>query len=186
MKYHLLNLNLGENPTPDNFKVGPYHIRLVSDYAKLQKRLPRVVNLDSNPEIVDGRSIWKNTEGERVRLGENLVTATVECEHEPPAILSSAKAKGIWDLTQILSFLSKHRVILPTEEKRYPSVKYMDGYVSYDELPAAASIAWKNMDNFKSDKENRPFWFNLHINDSQHAEINLLLGCISLEIIQSV
>lgn len=186
MKYHLLNLNLGENPTVDNFEVGPYHINLVPDYAKLQKRLFSIEDINQNPDIIDGRLIWKKTSGESVRIGENIVTATVECNQEPPAILSSKATNGIWDLTQILSFLSKHRVMLSTDEKRYPSLKRMFGYVDYDDLPAVAAIAWKNRTNFNSNKEKIPLWFYLHLNDSQHAEINLLLGCISLEIIQSV
>lgn len=179
MKYKLKNLNLGENPPIRKFSIGPYNIELCSDYDSKQRQLSDIQKVSSIPKVIDGKI-------KKAKLGKNLITAIVICDNEPDSILSNSSVKGIWDLCQILSYLSGHSVFLPKDQRRYHHIKYKQEIVQRSEIPIAAKIAWNNRRNFSNEKEMRPFWYYLNMNRTQEAEIILLLGCVSLEIIQSI
>lgn len=158
-----MNLDLGKNPDVRKFSVGLYIIELLNDYDNLQSKLSTLYN-----------------------KGQSVTTAIATIEEEPDNLLTIKPTKGIWDLCQILSFLSGHSIFTPNFQNRYHNLKFYDGIVQKYEIPIAADIAWNNRKNFSNISELRPFWLYLNINRTLEAEVILLLGCVSLEIVQNI
>jgi hypothetical protein len=183
MRYELMNLDLGPEPALRKFAVGPYQINLVSNYDELQAGLSSLRRETWTLDVIDGRPVEPKIVTKE-KAGTNSITATVQCENEPEAILSIGREQGIWDLCLILSYLSGRNVFLPLNERRYQHIVHGFDVVRSWQTPQAAEIAWSNRTNFRSEREMRPLWYFLHLNSSSDAEVKALLGCVSLEIIQ--
>jgi hypothetical protein len=185
MNYRLMNLDLGPNPLWREFGVGPYKIALVSNYDELQQELSSLRKETWPLNIVDDQRIEPRIVAEE-KAGKTSITATVECDNEPEAVLTSGGEKGIWDLCLILSYLSGRNVFLPEDERRYQHIVHGFEVVRTWEMPKAAEIAWSNKTNFRSQKQMKPLWYFLNLNSSADADVKALLGCVALEIIQTV
>lgn len=185
MNYELMNLDLGANPPERLFAIGPYAVRLVDNYEVLQANLSSARNVKQTPIFNEGGEEW-NTVVTEPKVGSNAVTAIVECTDEPDAFLTNGEEKGIWDLCLILSYLSGRNIFLPKDERRYTHINHGFSVVPLWQIPKAAEVAWQNRKTFSSESEMRPLWYILRMNSSSDAEIKLLLGCVSLEIIQTL
>jgi hypothetical protein len=185
MKYELINLNLGENPQVREFSVGPYKITLLDDYDTLQSQLAEHTKLTHTISYLDGQEIKQTTET-KPRQGKALVTATAECDEESESAFYDDSPRAIWDLCAILSFLLGRRVFLPGEE-RFNVINHF-GFmaVPYYEVHKIAAVAWSNRQSFSSETERLPLWYYLSMNDTPVQQIKLLLGCVSLEIMQNL
>lgn len=184
MKYELINLNLGENPKVREFLVGPYKIKLVENYDSLQPELSEMIRLRHTIKYVNGRE-GKLTTETKAKLGKFHVTAIAECEDEPESVFYE-QAKGIWDLCLILSFILGRRVFLPGEERHNTINHHAFMVVPYYQASEVAAAAWSNRANFASESEKLPLWYYLSMNDTSVQQIKLMLGCVSLEIIQDL
>jgi hypothetical protein len=174
-----MNLNLGKMPPARDFNVGPYQITLVRDYDELQSELSEMEKLEWKVNSPDEEPILHPA-----KVGKSAITAEVECDDEPDAVLATGKEPGIGDLCLILSYVTARRVFLPEHERMYYHINNGYHLVHFPEIPAAAKVAWTNRGRFSSEKEMRPLWYYLCMNDTPIREIKVLLGCVSLEIIQ--
>jgi len=180
-----MNLDLGPQPPFRKFAVGPYQIDLVSNYDELRAGLSSLRRETWPLDVIDGAPVERKMITKE-KAGANSITATVQCENEPEAILSIGREQGIWDLCLILSYLSGRNVFLPENERRYQHIVHGFDVVRSWQMPQAAEIAWSNRTNFRSVREMRPLWYFLHLNSSSDADVKALLGCVALEIIQTV
>lgn len=179
MRYELMNLNLGKMPSEREFNVGPYRITLVRDYDKLQSELSELIRLEWKLNSLDEEPILHPA-----KVGKSAITAEVDCDDEPDAVLADGKEPGIGDLCLILSYVTARRVFLPDDERMYNHINHGYHLVHFHEIPAAAKVAWRNRERFSSEKEMRPLWYYLCMNETPIRDIKVLLGCVSLEIIQ--
>jgi hypothetical protein len=185
MKYELVNLNLGENPVVRQFSVGHFQIKLADDYDKLQPELAALGQQQHTIASANGE-VTESIIQVSPKAGKTLITAVAQCEQEPVSVFCHDNAKGVWDLCMILSFLLGRRVFLP-EEARYNTINHFGCMViPYYQIHQAAAIAWSNRQNFKTASEQLPLWYYLSMNDTSIEQVKLLLGCVSLEIIQGL
>ena len=166
-KYKLYNLFIGDNPIIRNFEIGPYNLEICDNYDDLQKDFVMSPNTDFA-----------------------IHTADISIEKEPRAYLPStwtqAHPPAIWDIVQILSFLSGHSIFTENLKGRFHSIKYNSSVVGEQFIPEALIKAWNNRKKFVNEREMRPFWLYLNMNRTNEAQIVLLIGCICLEIIQEI
>ena len=186
--YDLYNLDLGENPISREFNVGDYKVKLVDNYDTIQKQLSSLTKSIEEFDIINNGMSKSKVKTEPAKVGKSLITATVSCINEKTARLCSNRSdvKGIWDICIIFSYLLGRRVFTEDQKRRFSHPHYGFKVVPECKSITAANIAWDNIKNFKSEKEMRPLWYYLHMNDSSEAEIKLLLGCVALEIIQNI
>lgn len=97
MRYQLMNLDLGSEPPFRKFAVGPYQIDLVSNYDELQAGLSSLRRETWPIDLIEGRPDEPKIVTKE-KAGKNSITAAVQCESEPEAILSNGRENGIWDL----------------------------------------------------------------------------------------
>ena len=75
---------------------------------------------------------------------------------------------------------------IPEDERRFKHINHGFKVIPEQQFVQAANAAWENIHQFISEKEMRPLWYYLHMNDTPEAELKLLLGCVILEIIQNI
>ena len=180
--YELLDLDLGEYP-PDKFSVGPFTIRAVDNYRDARAAIPQLGRTEVRPDFnQDGGGIAETKIPPH--FGEPTVTAIATCraEKETPAILVYEKpATAIWDLCHLLSYLSGHRVFLPDNKRRFFHQKTAQGAVQAGEIPAAATKAWGQLEQFSTIRRKTAFWLVVQSQTTSEAEIRAIMSSVALE-----
>lgn len=180
--YELLNLDLGTHP-PAEFRVGPFTLRPLDDYADVRTAIPQLGRTEVTWEF--NREGSGRTETEiPPHFGEPVVTAIATCraEDETPAILVYEKPEtAIWDLCHLLSFLSGHRVFIPEDKRRFFHQKTAQGAVQATEIPAAAASSWAQLGQFGTLRRKLAFWLVVQAKTTSEAEIRAIMSSVALE-----
>lgn len=185
--YKLCNLDLGENPIARKFTVGPYEIELVKEYDIIRTKLSsQIIEKEEGGKIEKENISFDKVEEIPAQVGNSLVTAIATCSNEQDAKLSNAQTNGVWDLCLVFSYLLGRRVYIEEDERRFRHIHHGFNIVQDHQVIQAAKVAWDNIKNFTSEREMLPLWYYLHMNDTPEAELKMLLGCVTLEIIQNI
>lgn len=189
--YNLMNFSLGIAPQIRSFEVGPYKIDLVENYDDIITQISENAIVQESIRL-DSTGVTTEVIERDGTCGTKLITATVLCKaQEEVAILDSdfssdTQQKCIWDLCLILTYITGRRVFLPCEDRRYNHTKHGEPIVENHEIIKATQTAWKNRCSFSNEKEKAPFWYFLSMKDTAEAQLRLLCGSVSLEIIQNI
>lgn len=142
----LFNLYMGE-PRLNllaECKVGELTVRLTDDYDDKVTQLPKSARL-----VIDRTGIKRLSQ----REGTWQATATVSYQdsQEKSVILhEECDDGGLWDLCNLLTFLTGRRVVTTEYKRRYRPDTYGDYAVADIETLKAASLAWQNRENLVS------------------------------------
>lgn len=186
-----MNFSLGNNPPQRSFEVGNYTITLVDNYDEIISQISEKRTEQENI-VLNSQGLTTEKVEHKEIYGIPVITAVVKCEEpEENSQLDSdfggeSETTGIWDLCLILTYITGRRVFLPEEKQRYSHIKHGEPIVECHEMVSAIQTAWENRKSFSSEIEKRPFWYFLSMKDSSEAQIRLLCGSVSLEIIQSI
>lgn len=171
----LFNLYVGErrpDPPWSEYEIGGLTVRLTDDYDAKVPQLAKPAR-------------WVITEKEAKRLpphkGTWQVTATVSWKdskeksfllHEEPN--DEDNDGGLWDLCNLLTFLTGRRVVTTEYKRRYSPDAYGDYAVADIETLKAASLAWQNRENLVSK--------NLHTALLLYNEANAAINTTILQV----
>ena len=145
MAIELLNLNVGppESHPITDLHIGPFNIRLRKDYdyayRYLAQNLRRETDMLTNEQTFHPRI-----------TGEWIVTADLEDVSEGdnlnPSLLTVSEEldNGLWDLLELLTFITGRRVTTIDMTSRYSPCFFGDPACVYSELPQAIQKAWDN------------------------------------------
>ncbi|PAP74179.1 hypothetical protein BSZ37_21180 [Rubrivirga marina] len=120
-------------------------------------------------------------------MRQPLVTATAETDSEGEALLGvphlpdERPMGAIWDLLQILSYLTGRRVMLPSDAGRYVLPRVSAPVVEEFELHRAAWVAWEHRPNLVPPERRTAFLLYLQAVDSVEAEVRAAMGSVALE-----
>lgn len=145
MEIELLNLNVGppESHPITIWQVGPFNIALRNDYDDAYRCLAQ--NLRRETDMLTD----EHTFHPRI-TGEWIVTADLEDVSEGdtlnPSILTVSEEldNGLWDLLELLTFITGRRVTTTDMTSRYSPCFFGDPACVYQELPQAVQKAWDN------------------------------------------
>ena len=139
----LFNLYMGEpRPSPQwaEYKIGCLTVRLTDDYDAKVAQLPKPASLVSDGTGVKLLPAYKGTW---------QVTATVsyqDSQEKSVLLHEECDDGGLWDLCNLLTFLTGRRVVTTEYKKRYRPDAYGDYAVVAFETLKAASLAWQHRD----------------------------------------
>ncbi len=182
-KVELYNLHIG-NPRPSgnlsNGSIGPFTVKVVDDYENQIKKLPKKPSKTTS-------SLTGNVTYEPGSPGGWAVTAIAEFDEKSKNEKSILLRKddsdnGLWDLCEILTFLTGRRVVTKENRDRYNPNIYGERTCVEAETLIAASIAWNNRHNLK---DNEIVYSLLYINEiSSQNSVQIMALCnTSLNII---
>ena len=166
----LFNLYMGE-PRLNllaECKVGELTVRLTDDYDDKVTQLPKSARL-----VIDRTGIKRLSQ----REGTWQATATVSYQdsQEKSVILhEECDDGGLWDLCNLLTFLTGRRVVTTEYKRRYRPDTYGDYAVADIETLKAASLAWQNRENLVSK--------NLHTALLLYNEANAAINTTILQV----
>jgi hypothetical protein len=158
----LYNLHLGPERPPETLchqKVGPFEVHLLNDYEEAVKSVfrPAFANVTWNwtrldpqppgldPSTVAGTAVQSVTHVDEVR-GNWVVTAKATMT-EPPSdqsllTRSPTDDGGIWDLCELLTFITGRRVLTHDLLERFDPNRAGEPVCVQAETLLAASVAW--------------------------------------------
>ena len=144
----LFNLYVDE-PRPDppwsEYEIGGLTVRLTDDYdskvAQLARPAIRVVDGTGVKRLPPHRSTWQATATVSWKDSvEKSVLLDEECDDE-----------GLWDLCNLLTFITGRSVVTAEYKGRYRPDIYGDSYAAIPiETLKAAALAWQNRENLVS------------------------------------
>lgn len=152
-KIELYNLHIG-SPRPggnlSNGPIGPFTVKVVDDYEDQIEKLSKKPS--KTTDLLTGDVAYKPGSP-----GEWTVTATAEfdesSENEKSILLRKDDSdNGLWDLCEILTFLTGRRVATEENRDRYNPNMYGERACIDVETLKAASIAWNNRQILKNKK----------------------------------
>lgn len=168
MEIDLYNLYLGPARPEENLchgQIGPFEIRLVDNYEEVAKQVyrPAFTNLSFHwtaldpqppgldPSMVAGNAVQKVTNFDAV-LGMWVVTAKA-IANEPlteKSVLARSPADdgGIWDLCELLRFLTGRRVLTADLLDRFDPNRAGELACLPQEVFLAANLAWGHRNQF--------------------------------------
>lgn len=162
-RYELANFQAHPSVTDHPWQVGPFTIRFE------EPRFPLWLSLNAT-------------------IREPLVTAIAETQEEGAALLGvpplpDEKPMGaIWDLLQILSYLTGRRVMEPSGVGRYVLPRMGFPVVEDFELHHAARVAWEHRANLVAPERRTALLLYLQAVDSLEAEVRAAMGSVALEV----
>lgn len=137
----LFNLYMGEpRPGPQwaERKIGSLTVRLKDDYDAKVAQLPKPASLVSDGTEVKLLSPWKGT-------WQATATASYQDSQEKSVLLhEECDDGGLWDLCNLLTFLTGRRVVTTEYKRRYRPDAYGDYAVVASETLKAAALAWQH------------------------------------------
>ena len=190
-EYKLMNFSLGISPQIRSFEVGPYKINLIENYDDIFPQISENAIVQKSIRL-DSTGVTTEKIEKEGTCGTKVITAFVHCMvQEEIAMLNSdfsseTQQKSIWDLCLILTYITGRRVFLHSDERRYNHIKHGNPIVEDHEIIEAIQTAWNNRCSFSNEKEKAPFWYFLSMKDTAEAQLKLLCGSVSLEIIQNI
>ena len=150
-KIELYNLHIGPmRPTGklSNYPIGPFTVKIVDDYEDQIEKLSK--------KALKKEDILGDVTYELRSPGGWAVTAIAEFDekdNEKSILLREDDSdNGLWDLCEILTFLTGRRVVTKESRERYNPNIYGERACIDVETLKAASIAWNNRHNLKDQK----------------------------------
>ena len=152
-KIELYNLHIG-SPRPSgnlsNGLIGPFTVKVVDDYEDQIEKLSKKPS--KTTDLFTGDVTYKPGSP-----GGWTVTAVAEfdenSENEKSILLRKEDSdNGLWDLCEILTFLTGRRVVTEESRDRYNPNMYGERACIDAETLKAASIAWNNRQTLKDKK----------------------------------
>ncbi len=152
-KVDLFNLYMGE-PRPSHRwaerEIGSLTVRLADDYDAKVAQLPQPKREISSLKVSPAR-IVKEEKHLPPREGTWQATATVSYQDskEKSVLLHEERDRddgGLWDLCNLLTFLTGRRVVTTEYKRRYRPDAYGDYAVANIEALETASLAWQHRD----------------------------------------
>jgi len=151
--YLLYNLDLGENPSPVGFQVGPYHIKPVEGYEKRVKLLPRSSHTITT---IKNHKVMQKSIPLKIGKWSPTAIASVDKNEEPAILVEICETRSIWDLCILLTFFTGRRVCLADQRKDYLHHLTENQICSPQQLPNTAATAWENRAAVGNDKHLLP------------------------------
>lgn len=149
----IYNLDIGAQRATngwDEIDVGPFSVRLVDEYEERAARLyqPAKARVSFTGPV---DALEKSVSRSESTGGGWVCTAvaTIRYESDQSVLaLSPIADAGVWDLCEILTFLTGRRVTIAELTERYnPNARRSPACAPIETLPAA-SVAWKNRSSF--------------------------------------
>jgi len=168
-RFELYNLYLGEEPPDRQYsacQIGPFLVELTEDYRDRVKLLPRNRTVRIFPPFdQNGKSVQRKRKYRDGQEGEWVCTATASIDDGQSgeeSVLSTLPIDdhGIWDLCEILTFLTGRRVTTPDQLKRYPLRPPMNNACIPMETLWAIALAWTSRHDLV--RSNLEVAFDLH------------------------
>ena len=144
----LFNLYVDErrpDPPWSEYEIGGLTVRLTDDYddkvPQLAKPAKRVITEKEVKRFPPHKGTWQATATVSWKdTVEKSVLLDKECED-----------KGLWDLCNLLTFITGRSVVTAEYKDRYRPDRYGDGYAAIPiETLKAASLAWQHRENLVS------------------------------------
>ena len=143
----LFNLHIGSSRPEElsDCQIGPYRVRMTDDYesqaTKLYSKPSKSIDWAGNVTCHPGSSgTWEMT-----------AIAEFNGTKSEKSILLSAEQfdSGLWDLCEILTFLTGRRVVSTERRARYSAIDYGERACLAVETFRAASVAWNNRQSLR-------------------------------------
>lgn len=118
---------------------------------------------------------------------QSLVTAKAHVDDPGAAMLAAPPLLGgspepaVWDLLQILSYLTGRRVMLPEHVGRYPLGRSTYELTDSEETLSAARTAWDHRVAFGPAGRLPTLWLYLQAMTTAEAEVRGATACVALE-----
>lgn len=167
----LFNLYVGErrpDPPWSEYEIGGLTVRLKDDYddkvPQLAKPAKWVITEKGAERFPPHKGTWQAT---ATVSWKNTVEKSVLLDKE-------CEDKGLWDLCNLLTFITGRRVVTTEYKSRYSPDAYGDYAVADIETLKAAALAWQHRENLVSK--------NLHTALLLYNEANTAINTTTLQV----
>ncbi|MBW2104117.1 MAG: hypothetical protein JRH05_15990 [Deltaproteobacteria bacterium] len=153
----LFNLYVGEKRPQNDLAesdIGHFTVTLMPDYEQRIKQLHKSPQKHTQIEIRDGKLTEKVSFSEE-RPGKWEITAIAsfskDASHQSILLDDPINDNGLWDLCEILTFITGRRVTTEDRLERYSYKKHGEPACIGIETLRTASLAWKNRNNLRNE-----------------------------------